>query len=67
VRSKSRVASGPRVEDATGREAKDLIRELRQRVEAAGFSGAEAKSLIRAVHGRGYTVGVAPAKIPIDA
>lgn len=67
ARSQSRVASGPIVEDATGPEAKDLIRELRQRVEAVGFSGAEAKSLIRALHGRGYTVGVAPAKIPIEA
>jgi len=66
ARSHSKVASGPLVEDATGREAKDLIRELRQRVEGAGFSGAEAKSLIRAVHGRGYTLGVALGKIAIE-
>jgi hypothetical protein len=48
------------------REAKDLVRELRQRVEAAGFSGADAKSLFKAVHGRGYTLGVAPEKITVE-
>ena len=66
ARSRSRITSGPAVEDMTGREAKDLIRELRQRVEAAGFSGADAKSLFKAVHGRGYTLGVAPEKIAVD-
>jgi hypothetical protein len=65
-RSRSGIASGPAVEDMTGREAKDLIRELRQRVEAAGFSGSEAKSLFKAVHGRGYTLGVAPEKITVE-
>lgn len=66
ARSRSRIASGPAVEDVTGREAKDLVRELRQRVEAAGFSGADAKSLFKAVHGRGYTLGVAPEKITVE-
>ena len=66
ARSRSRIASGPAVEDMTGREAKDLVRELRQRVEAAGFSGADAKSLFKAVHGRGYTLGVAPEKITVE-
>lgn len=56
--SRNRVVSGPAIEGATGREAKDLIRELRQRVEGAGFSGADAKSLVRAVNGRGYALGV---------
>lgn len=56
--SRNRVVSGPAIEGTTGREAKDLIRELRQRVEGAGFSGADAKSLVRAVHGRGYALGV---------
>ena len=66
ARSRSRITSGPAVEELTGREAKDLVRELRQRVEAAGFSGAEAKSLFKAVHGRGYTLGVAPEKIAVE-
>ena len=66
ARSRSRIASGPAVEAMTGREAKDLVRELRQRVEAAGFSGADAKSLFKAVHGRGYTLGVAPEKITVE-
>lgn len=66
ARSRSRIVSGPAVEAMTGREAKDLVRELRQRVEAAGFSGTEAKSLFKAVHGRGYTLGVLPEKIILE-
>jgi hypothetical protein len=53
------------IEDTTGREAKDLIRELRQRVEAAGFSMADAKRLIKAVHGRGYALGIVPERIAV--
>lgn len=63
--SRHRVVSGPAIEGATGREAKDLIRELRQRVEGAGFSGADAKSLVRVVHGRGYAIGVAPERTAV--
>ena len=63
--SRNRVVSGPAIEGTTGREAKDLIRELRQRVEGAGFSGADAKSLVRAVHGRGYTLGVSPERTAV--
>jgi hypothetical protein len=66
ARSRSRIASGPAVEAMTGREAKDLVRELRQRVEAAGLSAADAKSLFKVVHGRGYTLGVAPEKITVE-
>lgn len=65
TRSRSRVASGSLIEAATGREARDLIRELRQRVEAAGLSGSDAKRLFRAVHGRGYVLGVAPERIVV--
>jgi hypothetical protein len=66
ARSRSRIASGPAVEAMTGREAKDLVRELRQRVEAAGLSAADAKSLFKVVYGRGYTLGVAPEKITVE-
>lgn len=65
TRSRSRVAPGPVIEDTTGREAKDLIRELRQRVEAAGFSTADAKRLFKAVHGRGYALGIVPERIAV--
>lgn len=65
TRSRSRVASGPVIEAATGREAKDLIRDLRQRVEAAGFSRDDAKQLVKAVHGRGYALGLAPERIVV--
>lgn len=63
--SPKRVVSGPAIEGTTGREAKDLIRELRQRVEAAGFSGSDAKLLLSAVRGRGYGLGVAAERIAV--
>lgn len=63
--SRKRVVSGPAIEGTTGREAKDLIRELRQRVEAAGFSGSDAKLLVSAVRGRGYGLGVAAERIAV--
>lgn len=63
--SRKRVVSGPAIEGTTGREAKDLIRELRQRVEAAGFSGSDAKLLLSAVRGRGYGLGVAAERIAV--
>jgi hypothetical protein len=63
--SRSPVASGPFLEGTTGREAKDLVRELRERVEGAGFAAADAKHLFKAVRGRGYVVGVPREEIVI--
>jgi hypothetical protein len=58
ARSRDQVASGSHVEGTTGREAKDLIRELRAAFKAVGFTDAETKALIVTVRGRGYRLGV---------
>ncbi len=58
VGSRDPIASGPYLEDTTGREAKDLIRELRDQMKTAGFSDAESKSLIKTARNRGYFLGV---------
>lgn len=50
----------------TGREAKDLIRELREAFKAAGYTDAEAKALIENVRGRGYRLGVPASGIVVD-
>ena len=56
--SRDQAASGSYVEGATGREAKDLIRELRAAFVAAGFTRAEAETLIVTVRSRGYRLGI---------
>ncbi len=56
--SRDAIASGPFLEDTSGREAKDLIRELRDQMKTAGFSDAESKSLIKTARNRGYFLGV---------
>ena len=65
--SRDQVASGSHVEGTTAREAKDLIRELRDAFRVAGFSDAESKHLIATVRGRGYRLGVPAATILLDA
>jgi hypothetical protein len=64
--TRDHVASGSFVEGATGREAKDLIRELRAAFVAAGFTKAEAETLIVTVRSRGYRLGIPPAGIVVD-
>ena len=56
--SRDAIASGPFLEDTSGREAKDLIRELRDQMKTAGFSDAQSKSLIKTARNRGYFLGV---------
>ena len=51
------------LEGASGREAKDLVRELRARLTSAGFSSEAAKCMIDLVRGRGYRLGVPPDRI----
>lgn len=51
------------LEGASGREAKDLVRELRARLISAGFPPTAAKHMIALVRGRGYQLGVAPDRI----
>jgi len=64
--SRDQVASGAHVEGTTAREAKDLIRELRDAFKAAGFTDAESKALIMTVRGRGYRLGVVAADIVVE-
>lgn len=66
ARSRHPVASSREIEGTTGREAKDLIRELRVAFKAAGLTDAEVKSLIKTVHGRGYQLGVPPSEILVE-
>ena len=64
--TRDQVASGSHVEGTTGREAKDLIRELREAFKAVGFTDAETKSIIEVVRGRGYRLGVSAAEIVVE-
>jgi DNA-binding winged helix-turn-helix (wHTH) protein len=64
--SRDQVASGSHVEGTTAREAKDLIRELRDAIKAAGFTDAESKSLIVTVRNRGYRLNVPKSDIVVD-
>lgn len=60
------IASGPHLEGGMGREAKDLIREMRDAFKAAGFTDEEAKNLIMTRHNRGYFLAAKPADILIN-
>lgn len=64
--SRDQAASSAHVEGSTGREAKDLIRELRTALVAAGFTKAEAETLIVTVRGRGYRLGIPATAIVVD-
>ncbi|TVR09759.1 MAG: hypothetical protein EA385_06460 [Salinarimonadaceae bacterium] len=64
--SRDQVASGSHVEGTTAREAKDLIRELRDAFKAAGFNDGESKALIETVRNRGYRLGVHATDIVVD-
>jgi len=64
--SRDKVASGAHVEGTTAREAKDLIRELRDAFKAVGFTDAESKALIVTVRNRGYRLGVVAADIVVE-
>ncbi len=64
--SRNQVASQSHVEGTTAREAKDLIRELRDTLKTAGFTDAESKALIVTVRNRGYQLGVVAADIAVD-
>lgn len=64
--SRDQVASGSHVEGTTAREAKDLIRELRDAFKTAGFTDAESKALIVTVRSRGYRLSVAASDIVFD-
>jgi hypothetical protein len=64
--TRDQVASRSHVEGTTGREAKDLIRELRAALISAGFTNAETMALIVTVRGRGYRLGAPAFGILVD-
>lgn len=64
--SRDQVASQFHIEGTTAREAKDLIRELRDAFKAVGFTDAESKALIATVRGRGYRLGAHASDIVVD-
>lgn len=64
--SRDQVASASYVEGTTGREARDLIRELRDAFKAAGFTSPESKALIATVRGRGYRLDVSASDIEVE-
>jgi hypothetical protein len=65
--SRDQVASQFHIEGTTAREAKDLIRELRDAFKAAGFTDAESKTLIMTVRNRGYRLGVPASDIVVES
>jgi hypothetical protein len=64
--TRDKVASASHVEGTTGREAKDLIREVRSAFRAAGCTDAESKNLIVTVRSRGYRLGIPSDGIVVD-
>jgi hypothetical protein len=64
--SRDQVASRSHVEGTTAREAKDLIRELRDAFKVAGFTDDESKSLIVTVRNRGYRLGIPATEIVVE-
>lgn len=64
--SRDQVASRSHVEGTTAREAKDLIRELRNAFKAAGLTDIESKALIVTVRNRGYRLGVPALDIVVN-
>lgn len=64
--SRDQVASQSYVEGTTAREAKDLVRELRDALKASGFTDAESKALIVTVRNRGYRLDVPATEILVD-
>lgn len=57
------IVPAARFEIATGRDGRDLIRELRDSFVRAGMSRDEVKELIVTVTGRGYRLGLGPGTI----
>ena len=63
--SKDPVLSHQVIGGATGRESRDLIRDLRDNLASQGLSKAEANALIKTVSPRGYRIGLDPAEIAL--
>ena len=66
ARSRDPVASATLIEGASGREAKDLVREIRDAFRAAGVPDAEVKALIPNARGRGWRIGLPASEIAVE-
>lgn len=65
-RTREPIVSGPKLEGTSGREAKDLIRELRNAFKDAGFAHTEVMALIKVARNRGYYLSIPAADIVIE-
>jgi DNA-binding response OmpR family regulator len=63
--TKDPILSHQVIGGATGRESRDIIRDLRANLVAQGLGKAEANALIMTVSPRGYRLGLAPAEISL--
>jgi len=63
--TKDPILSHQVISGATGRESRDIIRDLRANLVAQGLGKAEANALIVTVSPRGYRIGLAPAEISL--
>jgi len=63
--TKDPILSHQVIGGATGRESRDIIRDLRANLVAQGLGKAEANALIMTVSPRGYRLGPAPAEISL--
>ena len=65
--SKDPILSHQVIGGATGRESRDLIRDLRANLASQGLTKAEANALIKTVSPRGYRLGLDPAEISLQS
>ncbi|MDP1669564.1 hypothetical protein [Phaeovulum sp.] len=63
--TKDAILSHQVIGGETGREPRDLIRDLRANLVAQGLSKAEANALIKTVSPRGYRIGLDPSEISL--
>ncbi len=63
--SKDPILSHQKIGGETGRESRDLIRDLRANLVAQGLSKAETNALVVTVSPRGYRIGLDPAEISL--
>lgn len=63
--SKDPILSHQVIGGETGRESRDLIRDLRANLASQGLSKAEANALIKTVSPRGYRIGLDPSEISL--
>jgi len=63
--SKDPILSHQVIGGVTGRESRDLIRDLRANLASQGLTKAEANALIKTISPRGYRIGLDPSEISL--